>query len=347
MSEQPRVSIILTSYNHAKYLRESIESVLNQTFADFELIIWDDASIDESWAIIRSYPDSRIRAFRNETNQHGVSNVNRAILEQAKGKYIAIQHSDDIWEPQKLETQVRFLDDNPHIGAVFTRAHVIDENGEPFQDKSHFYSDVFDQPNRSRQEWLNYFFYHGNALCHPSVLIRKSCYETCGAYRYGLAQLPDFDMWVRLCLKYDIHVLPERLVRFRVRANASSADSPDARIRWHYEFLRVLDNYTRISSSEELTKVFPSAKQYVKADGIDVGFALAMIALKNTSLEPTQLFGISLLFDAVNEPARAKRIKDLYGFDLPEFLALSTKHDIFSVEAKARLAVAEARRCGG
>ena len=108
MAEKARVSVILTSYNHAKYLKEAIESVLNQTFSDFELIIWDDASTDESWQVITSYPDGRIQSFRNEVQKRAAFGVNKAISEIAAGEYIAIHHSDDIWEPQKLEKQVAF-----------------------------------------------------------------------------------------------------------------------------------------------------------------------------------------------------------------------------------------------
>src|SRR5689334_17894284 len=98
----PKVSIILTSYNHAKYLQQAIDSALSQTFSDFELIIWDDASTDQSWEIIQSYSDSRIKSFRNRENK-GVFVLNRAIQEIATGEYIAIHHSDDIWERKKLE----------------------------------------------------------------------------------------------------------------------------------------------------------------------------------------------------------------------------------------------------
>ena len=115
-----KVSVILTSYNHAEYLREAIDSVLNQTFQDFELIIWDDASNDDSWQIIRSYNDSRIKAFQNPRNQGPVFGVNKAILEIATGEYIAIHHSDDVWDLSKLEKQLDFLEVNQNIGAVFS-----------------------------------------------------------------------------------------------------------------------------------------------------------------------------------------------------------------------------------
>lgn len=173
MKQKNKVSIIMQSYNHAKYIRQSIESVLGQTFTDFEFIIIDDASTDESWSIINDYSDPRIRAYRNEMSKR-VENTRWAISELAVGEYIAIQHSDDVWEMNKLEKQVTFLDSQPNIGAVFTWAHIIDDDGHPFQNEDHFYSHIFEQSNRTRHEWLNHFFYHGNALCHPSVPFRNA-----------------------------------------------------------------------------------------------------------------------------------------------------------------------------
>ncbi len=333
----PKVSVILTSFNHEKYIREAIDSALNQTFTDFELIILDDCSSDNSWDLIIQYSDPRIKAFRNEVNKGPVEGINRAISAVVTGEYLAIHHSDDIWEPDKLEKQVAILDANPEIGAVFSNALAIAEDGSLLSDEQHFYSDIFDQPNRTRHEWLRFFFNHGNALCHPSVLIRKSCYEDCGLYRYDMAQLPDLDMWIRLCLKYEIHVLPERLVRFRVRDNEAnaSASRPETRIRSQYEFYKMLQNYRMIKKFDDLVKVFPSAEKYNRNEETDMGFVLGMIALEEKPFNSTQLFGLDLLFEAISDPRRAANIKRLYGFDYKSFIALTGVNDVFSQEKVA------------
>jgi GT2 family glycosyltransferase len=328
-----KVSVILTSYNHAQYLRESIDSVLNQAFSDFEFLILDDASEDDSWNIITSYSDPRIQVFRNNSNR-GVDFSGRG--PQAVGEYIAIHHSDDVWEPEKLQKQVDFLDAHPEIGAVFTHAQIIGEDGKPLEDKTHFYYKIFDQPNRSRHEWLNFFFYNGNALCHPSVLIRKKCYEDCGGYRKGLIQLPDFDMWIRLCLQYEIHVMQEKLVRFRVQQNEmnASGNRPEVRIRWQFEYLQLLENYLKISTYPELVKIFPEAQKYYRKSGCDLGYVLGRVSLETSGPTFRQLFGLNLLFKAINDPDRKKRIEKLYGFSQKDFFALTAKYDVFSVEVK-------------
>ena len=330
----PKVSVILTSYNHAKYLRESIESVLNQTFSDFELIIGDDASTDESWAIIQSYTDPRIHTYRHEVNKMGCI-INEIVSSgQASGDLIAIHHSDDIWEPQKLAKQVAFLDANPEVGALFTTVQIIDEAGNPFQDQNHFYSKRFEQANRTRYEWLNFFFFEGNALCHPSVLLRKECYATCGLYRYGLVQLGDWDMWVRICLKYEIHILPEKLTRFRIltREANSSGDRPDVHIRTQFEFLQIYANYLKITDRNEFLKVFPSASGFLDRPDFDIPFALAMVALA-TPNPFAKLFSLQLLFDRINHLEFAPKLERVYGFDQLAFSALTVEHDPFSVAA--------------
>lgn len=334
MNPHPKVSVILTSYNHAKYLRDAIDSILNQTFSDFELIIWDDHSVDESWDIINQYTDPRISAYRNDEQKRGIWNINRAVSEVSQGEYVAIHHSDDIWETDKLEKQVGFLDTHPEVGAVFSNAFIIGENGEPFEDVSHFYYTVFEQPNRTRYEWLNYFFYHSNVLCHPSILIRKMCYQDCGLYRYGFGQLGDFDMWVRLCLKYNIHVLPEKLIRFRVRANEmnTSSSRPITRIRHTFETYPIYNNFRSIKTSDEFVKIFPTAQKYFTQEDYDLGFALGMTALDADGSNVLIFFGLQLLFETLNNPERAKKIKELYDFTYIDFIALTGRYDLFSIE---------------
>lgn len=329
----PKVSVILISYNHEKFIREAIESVLNQTFTDFELIIWDDASSDDSWAIINSYNDSRIKAFLNDETRRGIYGINKAISEVASGEYLAIHHSDDVWASQKLQKQVGFLDANPIYGAVFTKVLAIGEDGLKYKDNNNYYANIFEQPNRTRHEWLNYFFYHGNALCHSSVLIRKQCFTDCGQYRYGMAQVGDFDMWIRICLKHEIYVLQEKLVYFRVRDNEanSSGNRPEVGIRVSIEYHNILNNYLMIDTYEEMKSIFPKAKEYYREDGFEPKFTLAMFATEKNMPNWIKLFGMKLLFDLIDDSAKAKKIKSLYGFDYRTLIALTAKYDVFSI----------------
>ena len=335
----PIVTVILTSFNHGKYIGEAIDSVLAQTFTDFELIIWDDLSDDDSWEVIQRFSDPRIRTFRNEKRGRAIVGINRVIQELAQGELIAIHHSDDRWHPDKLAIQVDFLKANPEIGAVFTDANIILEDGSPMQDESHFYFKIFSQPNRTRHEWLRRLFMEGNALCHPSVLIRKQCYQTCGVYRYGFAQLGDFDMWVRLCLQYPIHVLSQKLIDFRIH-NAernTSGNRYDSRTRSYVELFHVLHNYLSINDFNELIQIFPDCRMFNVGDKSNAPFALAMVALESSSNPVYKLFAFNILFNLILEPSKAANLKRDYDFDYLSLIALSGKYDIFRDETIGRL----------
>lgn len=333
MVHKPTVSIFLSSYNHEKFLRESIDSVLEQTFEDFELYIKDDASTDSSWEIIQSYNDPRIQAVRNPTNQYwGFNDAYPAL----RGEYIAVQHSDDVWEPEKLEKQVAFLNLHPDIGAVFSHVKVIGEDSQPLVDDKLVTMHPFHQPNRSRHEWLNHFFYDGNAFCHPSMVIRRACHEKVGLYRYGMIQLFDLDMWVRLCLHYDVYVHQEPLMRFRIRANQMNTSSPrvDTVIRHNFELIQILKNYYQVESAEGLLSIFPNATKHIHTEYFNPFYTLSMLLIDNDEFPGGQLLGLETLFDLLNDPRVSENLKRYYQLDTLKFRALCTSKDVFAVEAR-------------
>lgn len=328
----PKVSILLTSYNHAPFLAEAIDSVLAQTFKDYELIIWDDNSTDDSWQIIQSYTDARIKAFRNPVNKGPVYGVNKTIFEVATGEFFAMHHSDDVWVIDKLQKQLECFDCHPQIAAVFTHVQAIAEEGFDLDDEDHHICQVFDQPNRTRYQWLRHFLLHGNALCHPSVLIRRNAYSECGPYSEALWQLPDFDMWVRLLLKHDIYVLPQKLTKFRVlnsEANTSS-NRPENRKQWAFEFPQVLNHYRSIQSLEELLEVLPEAALFDRGSETMVNYALAQTILNLTEIPTAHLFALNLLYEQLNSPVNQTHVQRLYDFGALELARLTRKYDPYS-----------------
>lgn len=242
----PRVSVAIAAYNHAPFVRECIDSVRAQTYTDWEIVVTDDGSTDGTAEILRELADTdpRLRFHGFATNQGACVAINDAIT-RARGEFIAVLNSDDRWLPEKLAQQVDFLDRHPDHAAVFTLPRLIDERGTPFTDMEHKDYRIFEVANRSRHEWLDLFFHAGNCLCHPSVLIRRSCYDEFGVYDPRLAQLPDLDMWVRVCARHEIHVLDERLVEFRIRdgEHNASAARPDVLAREPWERLQILRHY--------------------------------------------------------------------------------------------------------
>lgn len=334
----PLVSVILTSYNHEKYLRESIDSILNQTFTDFELYIIDDCSTDSSWDIICSYDDSRIKKIRHEKNMYYP--YGQDFIDKLKGKYYALHHSDDAWEPDKLQKQVEYMEAHPGIAACFTRVSFMDEESKIYEpEKGNTYFGTFDKENRSRFEWLHYFFFNGNCLCHPSMMIRK---EITGKYdlltHMGLFQLPDFYLWVRLCRHEDIHVMPERLVRFRLRRAAQdnvSSDRPDVQIRDSFETYILLREFEKITETDDFIEVFPEARKYIVDGKINKRYAFAML-LRHLPGRMRKLYALEMLFDLIREPRSADEIKSLYGYTYLDFMRDSGEVDLFGVMSSGR-----------
>jgi len=340
----PKVSIGIPSYNHEKYISETIESILNQTFQDFEIIITDDGSSDNSLDVIKSISDPRIKLFVFDENQGACKAVNNCI-KNSRGEYFAYVSSDDVWDKDKLEKQVKFLDENPHFPAVFTKVNIIDEDGKEFIDKNHFYFSVFEQKNRSRSRWLNHFFYKGNCICHPSILIRKDVYNEIGFYNELMANLPDFDMWVRLSLMYDFHIIDEKLTKFRVRKDEKNAsgDKITTHIRVRFERLHILDHYLDIDDEVFFLKIFPDAEQFGKLKPHMIPYFLARLAFE-TKYDFMQLWALNILFDFMQSNEIIEELKNDYNFSLPDFLEMSSKGDFFNIQLLHDSQVALMRR---
>lgn len=314
----PRVSVVIASYRHAAYVRDCLASVLEQSFQDFEIVITDDGSGDGTVEAIRSVADPRIRLEVLPANRGACVALNRG-LRRARGQYIAILNSDDLFVAGRLQRQVEFLDRHPQIGAVFGYPQMIDERGAPFADVTHKDFSVFQVANRPRHEWLRHFFDQGNCLCHPTLMIRRECYDLVGTYDARLAQVPDLDQWIRLAARCEIHVMPEPMVGFRIRdgqMNASAA-RPDVIRRDAWERSRVLFHYCDMPRAT-LTRAFPE----MAADPRPSAVWLAEHAL--TLGTPFHLaFALEAMFREL--PA------DGDGPEYARFIAHTGRHDAFGL----------------
>ena len=261
----PLISVVIASYNHALFIQDCLSSVVAQDIEAMEIIVTDDGSRDDTAALVAemaaqqaakpSGPQIHLHAFAQ--NQGACAAMNDAIR-RTRGRFIAVLNSDDQFLPGKLRRQVDFLQQHPEVGAVFGWPTFMDEQGKPFADATHKDHAVFHQPNRTRQQWLRHFFDHGNVLCHPTAMLRREVYDTVGLYDPRLAQVPDLDQWIRVCMRFDIHVLPEPLTAFRIRdqqQNASAA-RPEVVIRDAWERARILRHYLQLSAAE-LVQIFP------------------------------------------------------------------------------------------
>jgi len=238
-----KVSVIMATYNHAPFVADAIQSVLDQDFDDFEFLISDDGSSDETRDVVRTFSDPRI-VFEENVINRGACTVTNELIKRATGQYIALVNSDDVWVQGKLKYQVNLLDSKKSIGACFSHVDFIDGKGISIEKNNLVFGDAFSQENRSRGMWLRYFFDRGNCICHPSMLIRRSCYSDVGLLRNSLRQLPDYEMWIRLVKKHNIFIIDKKLVKFRIihGKNASSQTSENS-VRTMNEHYLIADRF--------------------------------------------------------------------------------------------------------
>ena len=213
------VSIVMPSYNTAEYIAESIKSVQNQTYTDWELLIVDDCSTDNTDDAVQAFlSDSRIRYIKNETNSGAAISRNRA-LREAKGKWIAFLDSDDLWHPEKLQKQIDFMEEN---GYAFTYTdYMIKQNGQwiPY---------VYDGPMVvNRTMMYNY--------CYFSTITVMYDREKIGLIQIeDLRKNNDYAMWLQIIEKSKCYRLPECLSYYIKHEGSVSSGSKLKLIKWHY-----------------------------------------------------------------------------------------------------------------
>lgn len=201
----PKISVIMPVYNGAHYLREAIESILNQTFSDFEFIIINDGSTDESEKIIQSYEDDRIVYVKNDTNQKICVTLNKG-LDLARGEYIARMDCDDISMPMRFEKQKCFLDKHPSIGIIGSDIIVFGDNIE----EKYF---AFEHDKYKCKAGLLF----NTCFAHPAVMMRRGIIEQHRLrYKDEYRGLEDFELWWRIAQYCEMVNLSEVLLRYRI-----------------------------------------------------------------------------------------------------------------------------------
>ncbi|MBD2778481.1 glycosyltransferase family 2 protein [Iningainema tapete] len=205
-----KVSVIIPAYNAMTYLPKTLESVLQQTFTDFEVLIINDGSSDNIVQWAEQIVDSRVKLISQE-NQRLAAARNTGIA-HAQGEYIAFLDADDLWEPTKLEKQVRCLEEHPKVGLVHSWTLLVDSEGKVTGKvlKSQIEGDAWQQ------------IVQKNTVVVSSVIVRSSCLETVGVFDRDLHYCEDYDMWIRLASRYPFAVVKEPLTRYRLHPGTLS-----------------------------------------------------------------------------------------------------------------------------
>ena len=207
MEKTPKISVVMPNYNWWKYISEAIESILNQSFTDFEFIIIDDGSTDNSWEIIQEYAkkDNRIVAIKNEKNLKICKTLNKWI-NLAKWEYIARMDSDDISLLDRFEKQVKFLDKNKEVWIVWWTMEIMDENWKVYSKREYNLTD-----EEIRKKIFRY-----SPFCHATTMYRKEIIIKAWLYNIFLHDAEDYDLYFRLWLFWKFANLKDITYKMRV-----------------------------------------------------------------------------------------------------------------------------------
>jgi len=213
-----KASVIMSVYNGAKYLSQSIESILNQTFQDFEFIIVNDTSTDKSLEIIENFKNPKIKIINNPQNIGLTKSLNIA-LKESKGEYIIRMDADDISLPSRLKEQIDFMDKNPNIALAGSFAEIIDENDQVISIKK----------KPTDHKLIKFNLLTGNPFIHPSLIIQKNIIQENKIYNESFPYTQDYELISRLSQKYQLANIPKVLIKYRINKD-SITETPNSRL---------------------------------------------------------------------------------------------------------------------
>ncbi|UJH92513.1 glycosyltransferase [Antarcticibacterium sp. 1MA-6-2] len=242
----PLLTVLMPVFNAEKYIAASVESVLNQSYEDFEFLIIDDASTDQTVSIIKSYSDARIKLIEKRKNTGYTNSLNTG-LKIAQGKYVGRMDSDDISLPNRFAKQISFLESNPEVIVCGTQHEIMGKNN------------AVSLPTKNAEIRLALLW--GNCLVHSSVMIRKDALIQSSVYYDALKEpSEDYDLWVRLLPIGHLYNIPEVLVSYRIHYASVSRtryeQQEEESIKVKLRLLGYLNVHLEPSEQQVLMKVF-------------------------------------------------------------------------------------------
>lgn len=297
------ITVVMTTYNHELYIKESILSVLNQTYNNIELIVVNDGSTDNTEKEIQSVSDPRLVYIYQ--NNNGPSAATNTGLNNATGDYIALMSGDDICYPSRLEEQYQaFIEDGGKKKILFSLCDFVNEESNLIDDVDHFAKGLFVCRNLNSHEALHEFFSLNNWFLAPSCFSSKEVFMECGNFNETLLQLQDLELWLKAAiLNIPLVILDKPLIKYRVFLSGGnlSAIKPESSIRSSNEFFQILKLFLTINTKNRLLSIFPKSdflfEHYKEIDDepLLVHFCLAQIAFGMKTKIHNQ-FGLEILF---------------------------------------------------
>lgn len=320
--EDKQVTVVMSAYNHGKYVAKAIESVLNQTFRGVYFVVADDASTDNTVDVLMQY-ESVIDEIHLYDINSGYGRCKHLIM-NAKTKYIAMINSDDYWERTKLEKQVAYMEKHPECAACFTWCNEVTEEGESLDNQ------IFQVENRTREEWMYRFWEAGNCLAHPSILVRREIYQSLvQKNRDVFRQVPDFWMWMTLVQTQNIHVIQEPLVNFlyhksSISENVSAPsfeniirDQMEESFLWYKIIKEMDDDYFVRTFSDVMVNPYAGTHEEIMCEKY---FILCI-----SPLETVQGAAINYYYDVFGDIKLYGILQEKYGYSNREFHQIEMK----------------------
>ena len=316
------VSILCASYNHEKFISSFINSVLQQTNPNWELIIVDDCSTDNNVREIQKFKDSRIKLIKHPFNMGINCGINTGFA-ASSGQYIAFCASDDMLAPDYVDNVFRCFKQNPDKSIIYNDLQVIDNNNIPFKNK------IIRTANADRYDVLHKMFFDGNCVNSPGMIVKRDLFSTQIPLDIPMSQYQDYKEHVTLLLQSDFMVMDK--ISFFYRKNDSqsgiSAVNEITTRQEHLEEKLLMDAFLKINNIELLQSIFKNdLDEFGKISVETIPFVLGMLAMKSHN-KYKKIWGYNQICDFINNVDNYTLVNKMYGFSYKDFLGLAKKFD--------------------
>ena len=317
----PEISVILTTYNQEKFIEKAIDSILNQSFNNFELIIVDDGSIDNTRRKIDQYSDSRIKkVFKQNEGPSSASNVGITL---AEGKWIALMSGDDISLPERLQVQYEFVNSFSYK-ICFGLPTIIDGEGNIIPDED--FPVFFTKQPCLKGEVFKRLFEKGNYFCAPTAFFQKDILEEKDPFLLPSLQLQDFVCWLNLSKKYDMPIINKRLIKYRRHSNNISSKNNDGRVA--FEMRMIYENILDNMSWGQLHEIFPNHFSVASMNDKSCFEIEKAFLLMKQSMKSIHEVGCEKIWDYLNDDAMRQILSIRYNFSCLDFFMETGKFNI-------------------
>lgn len=318
----PKIVIYMPCYNHEKYIRDAVDSILNQTYPNWELYIVNDGSTDRTGDILATYQDERIHyyEFKENTKHVGASNFLQKKIKDLDVKYIAVMASDDKWKEDKFEKQLELLSNNPEYKACFTWDKIIFETEEGVYKKNETYSHV---ENKNRYDWINHFFTFGNCLNATSMLMEKDIFYELGRMNQYYIQFADYRLWFKFVEKYPFYLIEDELTYYRRHGSNLSEPTLEVCLRGYNEGCHIISEIINPMEKHTFRRAFYKNLSYTNCNSQEELLAEKFMLLMNSKKSEYEQVAMDLYFNFCENEHFTSILDKKYGFGAHEFIHMT------------------------